>query len=68
MSVPMAVVKKEESVEGEHLEADDFLDSEPDFDVLVNVVSILPAEYDVWSKVTDGEDEFDSNELALHRP
>ncbi|MCI69098.1 hypothetical protein A2U01_0090359, partial [Trifolium medium] len=27
MSAPMAVVKKEKSVEGEHLEADDFLDS-----------------------------------------
>ncbi|MCI38536.1 hypothetical protein A2U01_0059764, partial [Trifolium medium] len=57
-----------EGVEGGHMEADDFLDSEPDLDILVNVVSILPAEYDVWSKVIDGEDEFDSNELALHRP
>ncbi|MCI81303.1 hypothetical protein A2U01_0102576, partial [Trifolium medium] len=26
---------------------DDLLDSEPDFDVICNVVSILPREYDV---------------------
>jgi len=29
----------------------DFMDSEPDFDVICNVVSILPAEYDVISEV-----------------
>ncbi|MCI71082.1 hypothetical protein A2U01_0092345, partial [Trifolium medium] len=29
----MDVVKKEESVEGGHMEADDFLDSEPDLDI-----------------------------------
>jgi hypothetical protein len=28
----------------------------------------LPAEYDIWSEVADGEEEFDSNELALHKP
>ncbi|MCI70299.1 hypothetical protein A2U01_0091562, partial [Trifolium medium] len=51
------------------MEADDLLDSDPDFDdVIVNVISILPAEYDVWSEVIDGEDEFNSDELALHKP
>jgi hypothetical protein len=39
--------KTEEKVEDEHMEADDFLESEPDFDVVVNVVSILPAEYGI---------------------
>ncbi|MCI67548.1 hypothetical protein A2U01_0088807, partial [Trifolium medium] len=68
MSAPMVVAKKEERIKGGHMEADDFLDFEPDLDILVNVVSILPAEYDVWSEVIDGEDEFDNNELALHRP
>ncbi|MCI70030.1 hypothetical protein A2U01_0091293, partial [Trifolium medium] len=65
LSAPIAVAKKEECVEGGHMEAEDFLDSEPDLDIIVNLVSILPAKYDVWSEVTDGEDEFDSNELAL---
>ncbi|MCI76172.1 hypothetical protein A2U01_0097441, partial [Trifolium medium] len=50
------------------MEDEDLLDSDPEFDVLVNVVSILPAEYDVWSEVTEGEDEFDESELALHKP
>ncbi|MCI04018.1 hypothetical protein A2U01_0025060, partial [Trifolium medium] len=68
ISAPNVAATKEKCVEAGHMEADDFLDSEPDLDILVNVVSILPAEYDVWSEVTDGEDEFDNNELALHRP
>ncbi|MCI63999.1 hypothetical protein A2U01_0085256, partial [Trifolium medium] len=40
LSAPIAVAKKEECVEG-HMKADDFLDSEPDLDILVNLVSIL---------------------------
>ncbi|MCI22626.1 hypothetical protein A2U01_0043802, partial [Trifolium medium] len=68
ISAPNTVAKDVECVEGGHMEADDFLDSEPDLDIIVKLVSILPAEYDVWSEVTDGEDEFDSNELALHKP
>jgi hypothetical protein len=50
------------------VEVDDFLESEPDFDIMLNLVSILHAEYDIWSEVADGEEEFDSNELALHKP
>ncbi|CAJ2674166.1 unnamed protein product [Trifolium pratense] len=60
--------KVENEFEGEDMEDEDLLDSDPEFDVLVNVVSILPAEYDVWSEVTEGEDEFDESELALHKP
>jgi hypothetical protein len=67
ISPPVIPAKEKDAVENEDVD-DDLLDSEPDFDVLVNVVSILPAEFDVWSEVTDGEEEFDSNELALHRP
>ena len=33
---------------------------EPDFDVLCNVVSILPAQYDVISEVEENEEEFDT--------
>ncbi|MCI59664.1 hypothetical protein A2U01_0080919, partial [Trifolium medium] len=42
VSAPNTAAK--EYVEGGHMEADDLLDSEPDLDILVNVVSILPAE------------------------
>ncbi|MCI58281.1 hypothetical protein A2U01_0079535, partial [Trifolium medium] len=45
ISAPNTVAKKEEGVEGGHMGADDFLDSEHDLDILVNVVSILPAKY-----------------------
>ncbi|MCI88804.1 hypothetical protein A2U01_0110092, partial [Trifolium medium] len=46
-SVPNTATKKQEYAEGGDMEADDLLDSEPELDILVNVVSILPAEYDV---------------------
>jgi hypothetical protein len=68
ISPPVSNQKTEEKDEDEQMEDDDFLESEPDFDVLVNVISILPAEYDIWSEVVDGEEELDSNELALHKP
>ncbi|MCI42405.1 hypothetical protein A2U01_0063642, partial [Trifolium medium] len=41
---------------------------EADFDVICNVVSILPVEYDVLSEVTDGEDDFDEPEMAYYKP
>ncbi|MCI91061.1 hypothetical protein A2U01_0112355, partial [Trifolium medium] len=42
----------DENAEGEedYMDDDDDLDDESDFDVLVNVVSILPVEYDVPSE------------------
>ncbi|MCI12940.1 hypothetical protein A2U01_0034050, partial [Trifolium medium] len=68
LSQPVPIKEIEDKVEDENMEDNDLLESDPDFDILVNVVSILPAEYDVWSEVTNGEDEFDSDELALHKP
>ncbi|KAK2384605.1 hypothetical protein QL285_071934 [Trifolium repens] len=56
-----------DNVEDEHMEADDFLDSEPDLDIIVNVVSILPREFDVCSEITDEEEE-SGMQMALHRP
>ncbi|MCI51891.1 hypothetical protein A2U01_0073135, partial [Trifolium medium] len=47
---------------------DDLLDDEPDFDVMVNVVSILPVEYDVPSKVNDEDENFEGSELADYKP
>ncbi|KAK2444838.1 hypothetical protein QL285_015833 [Trifolium repens] len=37
-----------DNVEDEHMEADDFLDSEPDLEIIVNVVSILPVGCGCW--------------------
>ncbi|MCI54335.1 hypothetical protein A2U01_0075585 [Trifolium medium] len=38
--VPNTATKNEEYVEGGDMEADDLLDSEPELNILVNVVSI----------------------------
>ncbi|MCI40626.1 hypothetical protein A2U01_0061859, partial [Trifolium medium] len=38
---------------------DDLLDSEPDFDVICN---------DVWSEITDREEEFEEPKLADFKP
>jgi hypothetical protein len=56
-----------DNVEDDHMEEDDFLDYEPDLDIIVNVVSILPREFDVCSEITDEEEEF-GRQMALHRP
>ncbi|MCI95235.1 hypothetical protein A2U01_0116533, partial [Trifolium medium] len=44
--------------DGDYMEDGDLLDDEPDFDVLVGVVSILPVEYDVPSEVNEEEEDF----------
>ncbi|WJX12400.1 hypothetical protein P8452_02908 [Trifolium repens] len=64
---PKAGSSTTNNVEDEHMEADDFLDSEPDLDIIVNVVSILPREFDVCSEITDEEEE-SGMQMALHRP
>jgi len=45
-----------------------FMDSEPDFDVICNVVSILPTEYDMVSEVDDSEEEFDPKDMGEYKP
>ncbi|MCI62449.1 hypothetical protein A2U01_0083706 [Trifolium medium] len=37
------------------MDDDDLLDDEPNFDVLVNVIFILPVEYDVPTEVNEVE-------------
>ncbi|WJX84315.1 hypothetical protein P8452_66904 [Trifolium repens] len=54
--------------EEDYMDNDDILDDEPDFDVLVNVISILPAEYDVESEVNEVEDDLVAAEMANHKP
>ncbi|WJX18504.1 hypothetical protein P8452_08296 [Trifolium repens] len=53
--------------EEDYMDDDDLLDDEPDFDVLVNVISILPAEYDVESEVNEIEDDLVAVEMANHK-
>jgi hypothetical protein len=43
---------KEAEDDEDFMEDDDLLDDEPDFDVLVNVVSVLLVEYDIPTEVT----------------
>ncbi|MCI42233.1 hypothetical protein A2U01_0063469, partial [Trifolium medium] len=52
---------KDSNAEGEedYMDDEDLLDDEPNFDVLVNVVSILPVEYDVPSEVNDEDENFE---------
>ncbi|MCI95186.1 hypothetical protein A2U01_0116484, partial [Trifolium medium] len=54
--------------EGDFMKDDDLLDDEPDFDVLVGVVSILPVEYDVPSEVNEEEEDFIESEMANNKP
>ncbi|CAJ2635983.1 unnamed protein product [Trifolium pratense] len=55
--------------EGEDdMEDDDLLDEGSDFDVMVNVVSILPLEYDVPTEVNELEEDFEALNLADHKP
>jgi len=41
----------------------EFMDPEPDFYVICNVVSILPVEYVMVSEVDDLEEEFDPKDM-----
>jgi len=58
---------KDNLVENEEVNFD-FMDSEPDINVVYNAVSILPTEYDIVSKVKDSYEDFDPEDMANHRP
>jgi len=45
-----------------------FTDSEPDIDVICNLVSILPVEYDMISEVDDSKEEFDPKGMGEYQP
>ncbi|CAJ2638053.1 unnamed protein product [Trifolium pratense] len=63
------VENAQEGAEGEDdMEDDDLLDEGSDFDVMVNVVSILPLEYDVPTEVNELEEDFEALNLADHKP
>lgn len=44
-----------------------FTGSDPSLDIICNVVSILPVEYDIPSEVSEVESDF-TEEMAIHRP
>lgn len=44
-----------------------FSDSEPSLDIVFNVVSILPVEYDITSEINEVEDDF-TEEMTNHKP
>jgi hypothetical protein len=44
------------------------MDLEPDFDVICNLVSILPTKYDMVSEVDDSEEEFDPKDMEEYKP
>jgi len=46
----------------------DYMDSELDFNVICNMVSILPAKYDLVSEVEDSDENFDLEDLEKYRP
>jgi len=46
----------------------EFMDSDPDFSVICNVASILPAEYDMVSEVDDSEEDFDPKDMEKYQP
>jgi len=53
-------------VEGDAAGADE-MDSEPDFDVICNVVSILPAKYDVVSKVEESKEDYNPEDMEKYK-
>jgi len=58
---------KENSTEDDEMNSY-FMDFEPNFDVICNVVSILLVEYDVTSEVEDSDEYFNLADMDKYRP
>ena len=63
---PLSAIKKDLQKEDEEMTSN-FSDSEPSLDIICNVVSILPVEYDITSKINEVKDDF-IEEMANHKP
>ena len=63
---PLSTIKKDLPREDEEMTSN-FSDSEPNLDIVCNVVSILPVEYDFTSEVNEVETDF-TEEMANHKP
>ena len=62
----LLAIKRDLPKEGEETTSN-FSDSEPSFDIISNVVSIVPVEYDITSEISEVEDDF-IEEMANHKP
>ena len=62
---PLSTIKKDLLREDEEMTSN-LSDSEPSLDIVCNVVSILPVEYDVTSEVNEVETDF-TDEMANHK-
>jgi hypothetical protein len=56
-----------ENVVGDNEMDSEFMDSEPDFDVVCNVVSILPAKYDVVSEIEESEEDYNPKDMEKYK-
>ena len=65
MFPPLSTIKKDLLREDEEMTSN-LSDSEPSLDIVCNVVSILPVEYDVTSEVNEVETDF-TEEMANHK-
>jgi len=62
---PLSAVKDNLTKDDDEMTSN-FTSSKADFDAIC-VVSILPVEYDVTSKITEDEGDF-TEEMAVHKP
>jgi hypothetical protein len=63
---PLLTLKGDLPKEDEEM-ASNFSESDPSLDIVCNVVSVLPIEYDVPSEVIEVESDF-TEEMAFHKP
>ncbi|XP_039686971.1 uncharacterized protein [Medicago truncatula] len=63
---PLSILKKDHPKEDEEMTSN-FTGSDPSLDIVCNVVSILPVEYDVQSEINEVESDF-VDEMAIHKP
>lgn len=66
ISPPLSILKKDHPKEDEEMTSN-FTGSDPSLDIVCNVVSILPVEYDVRSEINEVESDF-VDEMATHKP
>ncbi|KEH29532.1 hypothetical protein MTR_4g044357 [Medicago truncatula] len=57
---------EENTVEDDEMDSD-FMDLEQDFDVVCNVVSILPSEYDMMSKVEESKEDYNPEDMEKYK-
>jgi hypothetical protein len=64
--LPLSTLKEDLPKEDEEMTSN-FSESDPSLDIVCNVVSVLPVEYDVPSEANEVESDF-TEEMAIHKP